>query len=345
MHKNPTDFAWLLNKYFRTYLTNQRGASSGTITSYRHAFRYFLEFMASEKKLIPEMVEMKDFCRNNVSDYLAWQDRCKGCSSSTRNQRLAVMRSFATFVKFERPELLSECMQVLSLRFKKGPPVEIAYMKKAAMKLLLEQPDRNTRKGRRDHLMLSLFYTTGIRVSELTNIRVKDISLVEPKTVKVLGKGNKIRYVPLVKQVLVPLRAYLKEHSRNGPERLDEFLFLNHLGTQFTRQGVFQVVNNYVSQAREIDRSLFPDKVGCHTIRHSLAMELVNSGVDLIYIRDLLGHVSVQTTELYAKAETSTRRKAIESAASALVPEEEPKWEDDRTIIAWLNSLTSGNIM
>jgi site-specific recombinase XerD len=345
MQKNPTDFARLLNKYFRMYLTNQRGASPGTITTYRHAFRLFLEFMASEKRLVPELIEMKDFCRDNVLDYLDWQESWKGCSSSTRNQRLAVMRSFATFIKFERPELLSECMQVLSIRFKKGQTGEIAYMKKAGMKLLLEQPDKNTSKGRRDHLLLSLFYTTGIRVSELTNIKVKDVSLVEPKTVKVLGKGNKIRYVPLVKQILAPLHAYLKEHSLNGSEKLNEFLFLNHLGTQFTRQGVYQVVNKYVSKAKEIDTSLFPDKVGCHTIRHSLAMELVNSGVDLIYIRDLLGHVSVQTTEIYAKADTTARRKAIESAASALVPDEEPKWENDRIIMSWLNNLTSGNIM
>jgi integrase/recombinase XerD len=286
--QNATDFAKLLSRYFNTYLVNQRGVSPGTILTYRQAFVQFVEFMNDSKNTKPEKILLKDFSRENILFFIGWLEKEKKCSISTRNLRLAVMRSFASFIKFDHPDHLEECMLILSIRFKKAISGEMVYLKNEGMKLLLEQPDQSTTAGRRDFLILSLFYTTGIRVSELISIRIRDISLETPKVLKVLGKGRKIRFVPLLKQVVLPLKRYLEEHKLTEPQNFDDFLFLNHLKTQFTRQGVFHVVTKYVKMARVKNPSLIPEGIGCHSIRHSTAMELVNSGVDLIYIRDLL---------------------------------------------------------
>jgi integrase/recombinase XerD len=225
--QNATDFAKLLSRYFNTYLVNQRGVSPGTILTYRQAFVQFVEFMNDSKNTKPEKILLKDFSRENILFFIGWLEKEKKCSISTRNLRLAVMRSFASFIKFDHPDHLEECMLILSIRFKKAISGEMVYLKNEGMKLLLEQPDQSTTAGRRDFLILSLFYTTGIRVSELISIRIRDISLETPKVLKVLGKGRKIRFVPLLKQVVLPLKRYLEEHKLTEPQNFDDFLFLN----------------------------------------------------------------------------------------------------------------------
>lgn len=342
---NPTDFARLLNKYFNVYLVNQRGSSPQTIVSYRQVFAQFLQFMKEKKKKVPSSIFMSDFSHDTVSRFLDWIEIEKNCSANTRNHRLAVLRSFASFVEYEYPSHLDECLKILSIKFKKIEQGEISYLKPDAVKLLLEEPDRSTKLGRRDYLMFSLLYSTGIRVSELIGIKVKDISLSEPRSLKVYGKGSKIRYVPLVKNVVPSLRAYIKENDLNLPERYDDFLFKNRMNSQLTRQGVFYIVQKYADKARKKNPAMFPDDIGVHTFRHSAAMSLVNSSVDLIYIRDLLGHTSVETTEIYARADTEAKRVAIENAAKDFVPKEEPVWKKDKDMIDWLNELTGTNIM
>ena len=346
MSKNTsTDFAKLLNRYFSVYLASQRGCSAVTIDAYRQVFVLFFIFMEETKGKSPDEILMKDFTRETVSDFLEWLETEKGCSENTRNHRLAVLRSFASFVKYDSPAHLNECLRILSIKFKKIEQGEISYLKADGMKLLLEQPDTTTPSGRRDHLMLSLMYSTGIRVSELIGIRVKDISLEEPKTLKVFGKGSKVRFVPLIKQVVPPLKAYLKENKLDLPENCNEFLFKNHMKTQFTRQGVFSMVKKYAAIAREKNPSLIPEGIGCHSLRHSAAMSLVNSKVDLIYVRDLLGHTSVQTTEIYARADAEAKRAVIENATKDFVPKETASWENDKSVMDWIKKFTDKNIM
>lgn len=345
MSDKTTDFAKLLSRYFTVYLMSQRGCSAVTIAAYRQVFVQFLLFMEETRGKTPEKILMKDITRETVSDFLEWLETEKQCSVNTRNHRLAVVRSFASFVKYDSPAYLNECLRILSIKFKKVEQGEISYLKPDGMKLLLEQPDRTTPAGRRDLLMLSLMSTTGIRVSELISIRAKDISLGEPKTLKVFGKGSKVRFVPLFKQVVPLVRAYLKENKLDLPENCNELLFKNHMKSQFTRQGVFYMVKKYAAMAREKDPSLIPDDIGCHSLRHSTAMSLVNSKVDLIYVRDLLGHTSVQTTEIYARADSEAKRAAIENAAQDFVPKEIAVWEDDKSVMDWLNELAGKTIM
>ena len=342
---HPSDFAKLLNRYFNVYLINQRGSSPQTIISYRQVFAQFLQFMKEKKKKVPSAILMNDFSYDTVSSFLDWLEKEKNCSANTRNHRLAVLRSFASFVEYEYPSHLDECLKILSIQFKKVEQGEITYLKPDAMKLLLEEPDKTTSLGRRDHLMFSLLYSTGIRVSELTGIRVKDISLSEPKSLTIHGKGSKIRYVPLLKNVIPALKAYIKENRLDLPENCNELLFKNRMNSQLTRQGVFYIVQKYVDKARAKNPTMFPDDIGVHTFRHSTAMSLVNSNVDLIYIRDLLGHTSVETTEIYARSDTETKRAAIEKAAKDFVPKEEPSWKKNKDMSDWLSEITGANVM
>lgn len=339
-----TDFARLLSRFFGFYLVNQRGASPGTLATYRQSFSAFLGFLSVDKGRRILELTMKDFSYQNVTEFLDWVEN-NGGSGSTRNLRLAVLRSFASFVVHDMPDFMEECQKVLSIRYKKTQTGEMVYLKAEGMNVLLLQPDTRTQSGRRDYLMLSMFYSTGMRVSELIALTPSDISFSAPKTIRVLGKGNKVRLVPLVKYLEKPLRTYMEEHNLFSPEKRNSPMFRNHSGGTFSRQGVFLMVKKYAEKARKLMPDLIPQGIGCHTLRHSTAMGLVNSGVDLIYIRDLLGHSSVQTTEIYARSDTEAKRKAIESSAVALVPVEQPVWETDKSIMDWLKTMTTDNLM
>ena len=188
-------------------------------------------------------------------------------------------------------------------------------------------------------LHIVLLYTTGVRVSELIQIRVRDISLTEPYTLLVHGKGQKSRYVPLIKTSIPHIKKYLTTKGLDKPERIQDYLFKNHMKEPFTRQGINYLINKYASKAREVDSALIPDDLSPHKLRHTVAMELVNAGVDLIYIRDLLGHVSVTTTEVYAKANSMHQRQAIEAASKEIVPPEEAQWDDNHDLKEWLKTF------
>jgi site-specific recombinase XerD len=168
--------------------------------------------------------------------------------------------------------------------------------------------DIDKMNGLRDYVMLTLMYTTGIRVGELVQIRVKDLSLHEPYTLLVHGKGQKSRYVPLMRSIVPHIQKFIAQVGYDKHEKLNEWLFRNHMNEQFTRQGINYLVGKYAKMARMDDPEMIPNDFSPHKMRHTTAMELVESGVDLIYIRDLLGHVSVNTTEVYYDKQNIMKR-------------------------------------
>ncbi len=338
MMKN-TDFAFFLNKFFVRYLPNEKNASPLTIDSYRYSFINFLVYMLETLHKTADKVAVKDLTYENVSDYLSWLESSKHNGPGTRNQRQAAINSFVKFLMLELPEYMNEYQRVLAIPVKKTLQPEISYAKIDGMKLMMSLPDVTTATGLRDYVILSILYTTGIRVSELTFIKVKDISLHEPETLLVHGKGNKYRYVPLMKYVIPSINRYLDVQGYGHPGKENEWLFKNHMKKQFTRQGINYLVSKYTLLARNKEPDLIPEDFSPHKIRHTAAMGLVDSGVDLIYIRDLLGHVSVKTTEVYAKTNAQLKRKAIEASANEIVPEEVPVWESDSDLKSWLKDL------
>ena len=336
-----TKFARYLNKFFTVHLPSTNGYTPTTVDSYRYAFMLFLTFM-EEQNVSPDKIEITDLTRHNILKYLDWLQARRGNCASTRNQRQAVINSFIKFLMYEFPEYLAEFQAILKLPVKKAPQKEISYLKTDGVKLLFDQVNMNARNGLRDYAILTLFYTTGIRVTELISIRVKDVSLLPPATLLVHGKGQKSRFVPLAKEAVVTLNKYISAANLNKDERLNDWLFINHMGNQFTRQGINYIVKKYVGMSREINPALMPEDFSSHKLRHTVAMELVESGVDLIYIRDLLGHVSVSTTEVYAKANSEKKRKAIEAASQEIVPKEDAKWERNSELKEWLRSFNRG---
>jgi len=334
-----TDFATLLRRFLTHHLPSVRGCSPGTVDSYRQAFCLLLEYLRSEHGLEADEVELDDITRVAVEGFLDWLE-ARGCAASTRNQRKAAIDSFVRFLEYERPECLPECRQILSIPPKRTAQKEIPFLKTEAMRALLGSIDTGRRDGLRDHAMLSVMYATGVRVSELTGLRARDVSLGEPPTLLVHGKGNKARYVPLVGQVTQILRTYMRAYGLDLPERNEEWLFQSHAGQRLTRQGVTYILRKHADTARmEHPESGIPERLSPHGLRHTAAMEMVGAGVDLIYIRDVLGHASVRTTEIYARADSKLRRKAIEAVDRAIVPPENPVWEEDDGLREWLNSL------
>jgi integrase/recombinase XerD len=340
-----TDFASALNRYFNDYLVNDRGSSPRTIETYRFAFIQLIEYLEEQKGIKPERIQINDICKDNIMSFLLWLEESKKVSPSTRNQRLATLRCFAAFLKYERPEYIEAATQIQGIKPKKYLKKDISYLKPEGMKLLLSQIDMASISGRRDYTMIYVMFTTGIRVSELISIRGCDISLSNPKTIIIHGKGRKVRHVPIVKQTAPILERYLKEIKCLLPQRLDEYIFQNHSSEMFTRQGVNYIISKYAQMARTVDPSLIPQDCSPHKIRHSSAMALVEEGVDLIIIRDLLGHSSVQTTEIYAKVSSSKRRLAIEAASKEIVPEENALWENNTSIKDWLKGLSAHKVM
>lgn len=331
-----TDFALYLNKYFTGYLPNENGSTPMTIDSYRYAFILYLTYMQEKFHISADRVQISDLTHKNVLMFLEWLQEKRQNGIATRNQRQAAINSFVKFLMYEFPDYLDEYQRILGIPIKKAPQKEISYMKSDGVKLLMSQVDVESSGGLRDYVMLSLLYTTGLRASELINIRIKDLSLYEPYTLLLHGKGQKSRYVPLMKNIVPFIHKYLAKEGYDRKEKLDEWLFKNHMNTQFTRQGINYLVGKYVKCARKINSEIIPKDFSPHKMRHTTAMGLVDSGVDLIYIRDLLGHVSVKTTEVYAKADVRRKREAIEAASKEIVPAGPAEWDNNTDLKQWL---------
>jgi integrase/recombinase XerD len=233
-----TDFAFFLNKFFIKYLPNAKRASPLTIDSYRYSFINFLAYMLEYQHKTADKIAVRDLTYESVSGYLDWLESCKRNSPATINQRQAAIKSFVKFLMFELPEYMNEYQRILATPIRKTLQPEISYAKTDGMKLIMSLPDVTTATGLRDYAILSILYTTGIRVSELIFIKVKDVSLHEPETLLICGKGNKYRYVPLMKHVIPYISRYLDIQGYSHPGKENEWLFKNHMNKQFTRQGI-----------------------------------------------------------------------------------------------------------
>jgi site-specific recombinase XerD len=228
---------------------------------------------------------------------------------------------------------------MLSIPMKKTIKVSAEYISLEAMRVLLEKPDKTSREGRRDRVLLSLLYDSGARVQELADIRVGDIRIDSPSTIRLSGKGNKRRIVPLMKPMSELLNQYLRENDLTEPYTFDYPLFCNPSKKKLTRAGIAYVVKKYANEAIKEAPGMFPDKFSPHCFRHSKAIHLLQSGVNLVYIRDFLGHVDIRTTEIYARIDSEMKRKALEKNAYNIVSAKVPEWQSDKELMNWLKNL------
>jgi len=335
----PTDFAKSLTDFLSKYLPGERGMSSNTIQSYKTTFVLFITFMEQHASISIDKLCLRNITQERVVQFLDWVQAERKCGDSTRNIRLAALHSFIRYLQYEMPEHLNEWQRILSIRVKKTSQNAIGYLTVEGVKLLLSQPDLSTNKGRRDMTMLSLMYDCAARVQEVIDLTPAMIRLEKPCTAKIVGKGNKARIVPLLDMQTDHLKSYLKEHQLLDRNLNLYPLFSNSRKEKLTRAGVTHILLQYASMARKQEPKLIPDKISCHTLRHSKAMHLLQAGVNLVYIRDILGHSSVQTTEIYARADSKQKREAIESAYKSVVPKETPVWLDNSNLLSWLKSF------
>ena len=242
-------------------------------------------------------------------------------------------------MQYQDPGNLSSYQEILSIKMKKTMAGSLNYLTIDGIKLLLEQPDMTTKRGYRDLALLSLMYDSGSRVQEIIDLTPSNIRLDTPCTIKITGKGNKTRIVPLLEQQVKILRKYLSDFNLLEPKAKQYPLFYNSRREKLTRAGVTYILLKYAKEARKKNPKLIPHKISCHSLRCSKAMHLLQAGVNLVYIRDIMGHTNVQTTEIYARADSKQKREAIEMAYVEVTPKEKPTWENNEKLLDWLNNL------
>jgi integrase/recombinase XerD len=333
----PTDFAKALSQYLSAYLPGQRNVSLNTISSYRDTFKLFLIY-CKQSRLSIERLTLAQVDEALILAFLKWLEEERNNGISTRNQRLACIHAFFRYVQAEHPIGLLTYQKILAIPMKKAPRPTVNHLTPDSLQLILAQPDLSTASGRRDATLLSVLYDTGARVQELVDLRVRDVRLDPPPVLSLTGKGRKTRHVPIMSNTEAVLRQYMTEARmlQNGMQ--DRPLFCNRQKGKMTREGVAFILDKYVTRARGISPAI-PDKVTPHVLRHTKAMHLLQAGVNLIYIRDLLGHVDIATTEVYARADTELKRKALEHAYPNMISEGLPQWNKDEDLISWLTSL------
>jgi integrase/recombinase XerD len=335
----PTDFSAYISDFISRYLPNEKGASANTIAAYRDTFVLLLNFTEKEKQVKIEKLTLEKITKETIIGFLDWIQRERKCSNATRNSRLAAIHSFYRYLQYESMDYLHECQKILSVRFKKTKRESMTYLTIEGIKLLLQQPDTTTSRGRRDLTLLSLMYDTGARVQETIDLTSSMLRLNKPATIKIVGKGNKARLVPMLDAQTEHLKNYLKENRLNEPFANIYPLFFNSRKEKLTRAGINYIVQKYAKTARKENGMIIPENISCHSLRHSKAMHLLQAGVNLVYIRDILGHVSIQTTEIYARADSKQKREALEKAYVNINPNEEPIWTNDENLVTWLKKF------
>jgi site-specific recombinase XerD len=334
----PTDFAKYLTEFLAVYLPNQKNVSKNTIYSYRDTFKLLINYCQVIQAIPVERITLYVLSNELLIGFLDWLETDRKCSISTRNQRLAAIHSFFRYMQAEEPEGIFNYQKIAAIPIKKAKKTIVEYLSPEAVKLLLEQPDRHTSKGRRDLTLISVLYDLGARVQELIDIKIGDVNLQAPAVITLTGKGNKTRRVPLMNNTAALLQNYLLENKLDKPWLNETPLFTNTQHHKLTKEGVAYIIAKYVASARKTS-TLVPAKVKAHMLRHSKAMHLLQAGVNLIYIRDFLGHVDVKTTEIYARADTETKRKAIENLYPDLIDSNLPDWSKDQALLSWLSEL------
>lgn len=334
----PTDFSIYLTQFLSDYLLRQKNVSPNTILSYRDTFKLLLRYFQERERIPPEKLTMSCITQVRITSFLNWLETERGCSVTTRNLRLTAVHSFFRYAQAESPESLFHFQKVIAIPVKKGRKKTVEHLTPDGIRLLLEQPDRRCPKGRRDLVMMSTLYDSGARVQELIDLSVGDFIPGANAVLELTGKGNKTRRVPLMKNSASLLVAYISENHLEAPHKKTYPLFTNSQHNRLTKEGVAYILGKYAAQAHDVSDAV-PAKVKCHMLRHSKAVHLLQAGVNLIYIRDFLGHTDIKTTEIYARADTELKRKALENAYPDLVDSNLPDWNNNSDLMSWLQRL------
>jgi len=254
----PTDFSYHLTRYLSIYLPGIQGLSGNTIASRRDTFTLLLGFCKDTKSIPIEKVKIQTLTLELITDFLHWLEDNRGCRASTRNQRLASIKAFFKYLQLKAPEHILLCQQIMSIPLKKTDTGNIGYLSLDGIKAILNCIDINSGKGYRNLVLLSVLYDSGARVQEIADLKVGDIRLTKPETIKLTGKGRKTRIVPIMEPTVKLISGYLKKNSLYDDRHKQYPLFFNRSGRKLTRAGISYVVKKVCRICQRIKTVLDP---------------------------------------------------------------------------------------
>ena len=338
---NITDMAMLLKDFFETYLPKERGVSNHTIRSYSATFQNLYAFFKDNKGIRANKLFVKDLSRRSINDYLNWLEMEKGNKVPTRNSRLASVKAFCHYAQYKDFKNLARWHEILSIKSKKSDMPYISFLTQEGMKTLLSEVPTDTIQGRRHLAILAFLYDTGARANELISFSAHNLNLTKPYHVVLSGKGRKKRIVPIHEKLVLILKAYMKDANIELNNISKQPLFVNAHGRKLTSAGLTHIIMMYAGKVRENFPALMPERLSPHSFRHSKATHLLQAGMNIIYVRDFLGHSSVKTTETYVRMDSEQKRKALEAAAADIVPQSQTieVWNDDEKLLNRLKGL------
>jgi len=329
----PISFAALLESFFTRRLMQQRQASSHTISSYRDTFRQLLKFTEQRLHKAPSRLNFGEIDAPLIMSFLDHLEKQKGICTRSRNLRLAAIHSFFRFAAFEVPTHSAQIQRVLAIPSKRFTRTLVQFLSRAEVDALLAAPDQSTWSGRRDHALILLAVQTGLRLSEVTGLKREDIVLGAGAHVRVIGKGRKERCTPISRTTLAVLKAWLRDRQRGD----GCLVFPSTRGERLSVHGVQYILDKHRITAAKVCPSLKRKRVTIHRLRHTMAMDLLQAGVDRSVIALWLGHESVETTQIYLEATLAMKEKAL---AKISPPQGRPgRFKPGDRLLAFLNSL------
>ena len=308
---NPTCFARYMSKYLTEYLPGIQGVSYNTIASKRDAYILLLKYLDDTQNIKAEDVDIPLLSRETIIKYLEWLEKSRGSSVSTRNIRLAAIKSLFSYIQTQTPDYIYQCQQILSIPRKKEPGHTLEYLTVEGIKSVLDAVEASSRTGLRDLTLLSLMYDSAARVQEIADLSVNDFRAEKPSTLRLTGKGSKTRIVPLMSTTSDLVSKYISIYHPSYRGEYNVPLFSNRKKEKLTRAGIAYILKKYIKIAREKQPDLIPETVSPHGLRHSKSMHMLQAGVPLIYIRDFLGHSEISTTEIYYDKQVFMERKKL----------------------------------
>jgi integrase/recombinase XerD len=316
----------------------ERNLARNTQRSYRDTLALLMPFLAGHVHKDVDQLDVTHLTADHLRAFLQHVEETRGCSVTTRNQRLAVIHALAHFIGQRGPEHIEWCGQMQTVLFKRAAKTSITYLEKSEMDALLAAPDRNSAQGRRDYALLLFLYNTGARADEAAQLSVGDLRLVHPpcqdhSSVELRGKGNKRRFCPLWPHTVRELDGLVGE---NAPT---EHVFLNRCGRPITRFGIYAMVKRSAKRASASMPALTAKRVSPHSIRHTCATHLLRAGVDINTIRAWLGHVSLDTTNIYAETDLQTKAAALAHCEVKDSSRPTKRWRQDAGLMTFLQAL------
>lgn len=328
----------LVQSFFQDYLLIHRGLSQNTIVTYRDALKLFFAFESARQNKAISRFTLDDIKAETILFFLSDLENNRKNSVITRNLRLAALKTFCNYLITKDTLRVGEYQKIIAIPQKRVCRKVIDYLDVHEVKLILNHIDRSSTGGQRDYVLLKLLYNTGARVQEICNLRVNSILLGHIPMVNIIGKGNKIRHVPIWPETAELLKNYLSVN--NLLQYPESYLFLNMRGQPLGRFGVRYVVRQRCKEAEKVCPSLKSKHIGPHTFRHTIAMHLLQAGIDLSVIKSWLGHVNLETTNAYVEIDLEMKRKALATCLPANETVSLKKLLDkNKNILTWLESL------